>query len=242
MQVVPAVDIRGGRCVRLLRGDYDRETVFGDDPVAQARAWHEQGASLVHVVDLDGARDGVPAVLPLVRRMVAAGVPVELGGGIRTDEAVDAAIEAGAGRVILGTAALADPGFLAGACARHPGRIVAGIDARDGRVAVRGWTDTTEADAEAFAVTVRDAGAARIIYTDIQRDGAMTGPNFDATRRMAEVSGLPVTLSGGISRLDDLARAGELEAAGVDEVIVGRALYEGAFTLAEALAAARNPA
>lgn len=240
MRIVPAVDIRGGRCVRLLQGDYARETVFADDPVTQARTWWETlGTGLVHIVDLDGAKAGRCQILPVLRALAEAGIAYEIGGGLRDRPAVDEVMAAGAARAILGTAAWRDPALLEALCAAYPGQIVVGIDARDGLVALSGWTESTHTQAVDFARTVAAAGAARIIYTDIARDGMMQGPNYSATAQVAEAAGIPVTLSGGISRLDDLRQARALEPSGVDEIIVGRALYEGAFSLADAVAAVR---
>jgi phosphoribosylformimino-5-aminoimidazole carboxamide ribotide isomerase len=242
MRIVPAVDIRGGLCVNLIQGDYARETVFSEDPVAQAVRWRDLGAEIVHVVDLDGARLGSVQVLEPLRRMTGAGVRFELGGGIRTMRDVQAVFDAGADRVILGTAAHEDPAFLRAACEAFPGRIAVGIDARSGRVSLRGWLEDTATDAVAFARRVADDGAARIIYTDILSDGMMRGPDLEATRAVARAVEVPVTVSGGMASLDDIRRVRLLAADGVDEVIIGRALYLGAFTLPEALAAAREAA
>ena len=240
MRIVPAVDIRGGLCVNLVQGDYDRETVFSEDPVAQAIAWREQGADLVHVVDLDGARQGRLCVENELRAIAEAGVPFEVGGGVRNLDTVDAAIEAGARRVILGTAAHRDPTFLTEAAARYRGQIVAGIDAKEGKVALDGWLEVTGTDAIDFARRVAEAGVARIIYTDILSDGMLRGPNVDGTRAVAQAVAIPVTASGGVSSLEDISALLALAPDGVDEIITGRALYVGAFTLAEAIAAARD--
>ncbi len=238
LRVVPAVDIRGGRCVRLHQGDYERETVYGEDPVAQAQAWRDQGASLIHIVDLDGAKAGQVCIENELRALAAAGIPFEVGGGIRTMDAIERILAAGACRAILGTAAHRDPALLEQACAAFPGQIVVGIDARDGKVALQGWIEETATDAVAFAQTVEAKGAARIIYTDIHRDGTLTGPNIEATCAVARAVGIPVTVSGGIASLRDIQAVAAAQADGIDEVIVGRALYAGAFTLPEALNAA----
>lgn len=240
MRILPAVDIRGGRCVNLVQGDYAQETVFAQDPVAQAVQWHELGGALVHVVDLDGARDGAICAETQLRAMAKAGVPFEVGGGIRTMATVETAFDTGAERVILGTAALRDLPFLEQAAAAFPGRIAVGIDARQGRVAVDAWTDVTETDAVEFARHVERAGAARIIYTDILSDGMMRGPNLEATRIVARAVDVPVTASGGMASLDDVRHVRELEPDGVDEVIIGRALYLGAFSLEEAISVAEG--
>jgi len=240
MRIVPAVDIRGGLCVNLVQGDYDQETVFSEDPVAQAVRWHEAGGELIHIVDLDGAKAGRACVLDHLRALAAAGIPFEVGGGIRAMDTVRAIVDAGADRVILGTAAHRDPDFLRAAAQAFPGRIVVGIDAKAGKVALAGWVEVTETDAVAFAQRVARAGAARIIYTDILSDGMMAGPNIEATRAVAEAVDIPVTASGGVSSLDDVRDVCGLGPAGVDEVIIGRALYLGAFTLPEAIAEARK--
>lgn len=241
MRIVPAVDIRGGRCVRLLQGDYGQETVFSEDPVAQARLWYEAlGDGLIHIVDLDGAKAGQCCIETQVHALAAAHIPFEVGGGIRSLETVRLLLEAGAARVILGTAAHRDRDFLEAACREWPGRIAVGIDARDGKVSLSGWLESTGTDAVDFARSVEDAGAARIIYTDIARDGMMRGPNIEATRGVACAVAIPVTLSGGVSALADLRAARALKADGVDEIIIGRALYDQAFTIQEAQAALRG--
>lgn len=241
MRILPAVDIRGGLCVNLVQGDYARETVFSEDPVTQALAWwRELGEGLIHVVDLDGAKAGRCCIAHQLRAMAAAGVPFEVGGGIRDLDTVRTVLEAGAQRVIVGTAAHRDPAFLRAACAAFPDRIAVGIDARAGKVAIEGWTEDTATDAAAFAKQAEAAGAMRIIYTDILSDGMMDGPNAEATAAIARAVGIPVTASGGVARLDDIRRLRAFEPDGVDEVIIGRALYLGAFTITEAKAAARE--
>lgn len=244
MRLVPAVDIRGGRCVNLVQGDYGQETVFSEDPVGQARLWWrglldagaDPACAFVHIVDLDGAKAGECRVLNELRDMAADGIQFEVGGGIRTLEAAESVIGAGAARVILGTAAHRDPALLREACRCWPGKVVAGIDARDGRVSLCGWLEDTGTDAVDFARQTADAGVSRIIYTDILSDGMMNGPNHGTTRMVARAAGVPVTLSGGVSSLEDLKRARELEPDGVDEVIVGRALYLNRFSIAAAAA------
>jgi phosphoribosylformimino-5-aminoimidazole carboxamide ribotide isomerase len=240
MRIVPAVDIRGGRCVNLLQGDYDRETVFADDPVTQAKTWHERGGSLVHIVDLDGALEGKLCAGEALVRLHAAGVPFEVGGGIRNMETIEAVVKTGADRVILGTAAYRVPGLVHQANLGFPGKAVVGIDAREGNVALSGWKEITDKDAVEFAREMEAAGASRIIYTDILSDGMMGGPNLEATRAIAEAVSIPVTASGGMASLEDIRNVAALEPFGVDEVIIGRALYLGAFTLEEALEAART--
>ncbi|MCX5770217.1 MAG: 1-(5-phosphoribosyl)-5-[(5-phosphoribosylamino)methylideneamino]imidazole-4-carboxamide isomerase [Candidatus Hydrogenedentes bacterium] len=238
MRIVPAVDIRGGLCVNLVQGDYDRETVFSDDPVAQAVKWHDVGGVLIHIVDLDGAKAGRCCIEGQLREIAGAGVPFEVGGGIRNMETVHTVIEAGARRVILGTAAHRDPDLLARAAAEFPGRIVAGIDGRRGKVALSGWCETTQTDVVEFARRVEGAGAARIIFTDISSDGMMGGADVETTRSVARSVRIPVTASGGISSLDDVRALKRVERDGIDEIIIGRALYLEKFTLPEAISAA----
>ncbi len=239
MRIVPAVDIRGGLCVNLVQGDYDQETVFSENPVAQAQAWWDAlGEGLIHIVDLDGAKAGRCCVETELRALKAAGIPYEVGGGIRNRETIEAIFEAGASRVILGTAAYRDPALLKEACAAHPGKVAVGIDARAGKLSLSGWLEDTERDAIAFAKEVEAAGAARIIYTDILSDGMMKGPNIEATRELALAISIPVTISGGMSSLDDVRAIRPLEVDGIDEVIIGRALYLEKFSVQEAVAIA----
>jgi phosphoribosylformimino-5-aminoimidazole carboxamide ribotide isomerase len=239
-EIIPAIDLREGRCVRLFQGDFGRETVFGDDPVGMARHWEALGATRLHVVDLDGAREGAPRQLELVGRIAAAvSIPIELGGGLRQLEHVEAALEAGVERVVLGTAAIGSDASQAGAfrksCAERFGaRLVIGLDARDGKLAVKGWLETTEVDTFAFAAQVAAEGFQRIIYTDISRDGALSGPNVEHVSRLAGISGLRVIASGGISSVHDLLAAAR---AGAEGAISGQALYTGAISLPQALAA-----
>ncbi len=241
MNIVPAVDIRGGLCVNLVQGDYDQETVFSEDPVSQARLWWEAlGEGLIHIVDLDGARKGRCCVEEELRTLTDAGIPYEVGGGIRNMNTIETVINAGADRVILGTAAHRDPDLLREASNVWPGRIVVGIDARAGKVALSGWMEETATDAVDFAQAVENAGASRIIYTDILSDGMMKGPNFEATAAVAEAVDIPVTISGGISSLDDIRNARPLESLGIDEIIVGRALYLQKFSVQEAVQAAKG--
>lgn len=227
MILFPAIDIKDGQCVRLLRGDFAKTTVFNDDPAEQARLFASAGAQWLHVVDLNGAYSGRPvnadAVLAVLK---AVKIPVQLGGGIRNLETVDYWIGQGIKRLILGTAAYKDPEMLKEACRRYPRRIAVGIDARDGRVAVDGWTKTTNSKAIDIAQTFAKAGAAAIVYTDIERDGALEGPNVEATLALAQVVPVPVIASGGISSMDDLRRLKE-RASMLEGVICGRAVYEG---------------
>lgn len=235
MDVIPAVDIRDGRCVRLAQGDYARETVFGDDPLAMARRWAALGARRVHVVDLDGARDGRQANAAIVRG-IAGGldVPVQTGGGIRSLETIAATLDAGLDRVVVGTAAVKDPAFLRAAVAFAGERLIVSVDARDGRVALEGWTEATDLDAVSFLEQLRDGGVRRVVYTDIARDGVTDGPNFAMYERVTRTLGIPVIAAGGVGGVADVRRLGEC---GVEAAIVGRALYTGDIDLAEALAA-----
>ncbi len=238
MILYPAIDLRGGRCVRLTEGDFGRETIYGDDPVHMARRWQAAGARWIHVVDLDGARAGRPVQAPLVAAICAAvRVPVQVGGGVRDDAAALTLIEAGAARVVVGTMAAREPGRCARLCRRHPGRIAIGIDARDGLVRTAGWLEGEKLEAVALAAQARDLGAAAIIYTDIGRDGTEGGPDLDGTRAVARAArGVPVIASGGVGTIEHLRGVAQLAADHVDGVIVGRALYTGAVPLAEGLA------
>jgi len=235
--VIPAIDLQDGRCVRLVEGRPDTATVFGDDPVAWARRWAAEGARRLHVVDLDGAFAGAPRHAALIAAMVAAvaPVPVEVGGGLRDLTAVEAALATGARWAILGTRAALDPVFLETAGARWPGRILVGVDAVDGRVAVNGWATVLPLAATELAGRAAGAGAAGVIYTDVRRDGTGRGPNLEATAALAATAGLPVIASGGIGGVEDLCRLAAIP--GVVGAIVGRALYDGALDLRAALAA-----
>ena len=236
MILYPAIDLKGGQAVRLLRGDMGKATVFDDDPAARAASFAQAGCEWLHLVDLDGAFAGRAENADAVAAILAAvDVPCQLGGGIRTMDAVEGWLERGVARVILGTVAVEDPDLVRAAAARFPGRIAMGIDARGGRVATRGWAEETEVEATALARAFEDASVAAIIYTDIDRDGAMSGPNVEATAALSRAVATPVIASGGVSSLDDL-RA--LKATGaVAGAITGRALYDGAIDLGEALAA-----
>lgn len=237
-ELIPAIDLRGGRAVRLAQGDYARETVFGDDPVAIARRWEAEGAPRLHVVDLDGARSGEPVQLSVVEAIVAAvAIPVQVGGGLRDEAAVERVLDLGADRAILGTAA-AEPETARPMLERFGERLVVGIDARDGRVAVRGWRETLERDARELAQELVAAGARRLIFTDIARDGMLAGPNLSAVERMVEAVSIPVIASGGVGSVADLRALAALGC--LEGVIIGRALYAGAFSLPEALAAVRE--
>jgi len=235
--ILPAIDLRGGQCVRLRQGDYSQETVFGDDPAAMACRWVEQGATYLHIVDLDGARDGQPVNGPSVRRIVeAARVPCQLGGGLRTEQHIATALGWGVDRVVVGTRALQDPAWFEGICRRFPGRIVLGIDARGGKVAVEGWLNVSECSALDLARRCAAWPLAALVYTDIGRDGMLAGPNLQALAELAAAVSVPVIASGGVTTLQDVGRLACLGLAGC---IVGRALYEGRLDLAAALVIAR---
>lgn len=236
MIIIPAIDIKGGRCVRLLQGRLDAETVFSDDPSAMARQWAEQGAEIIHVVDLDGAVEKTPKNLDAVRRILdSVQVPVQIGGGIRTPENIQAFLDLGVKRVIIGTEAIRNPDLVTDACKAFPDRIVVGIDARDGWAAIEGWTETTRVRAVDLARRFEDSGVAAINFTDIFRDGMQTGPNIAETRRMAESVSIPIVASGGVSTLDDIRNLLPLQSAGVVGVITGKALYSGTLDLKEAI-------
>jgi phosphoribosylformimino-5-aminoimidazole carboxamide ribotide isomerase len=233
MQVIPAIDLRGGYCVRLRQGDFDQETIFGDDPAAMAARWESEGATRIHLVDLDGAKAGHPINIEAVRQIVGrVGVPCQLGGGIRDEATLAAWLEAGIERVVVGTQALRDPGWFGHMARAYPDRLLLGLDARDGRVATQGWLETTGTDALVLARQFDTLPIAGIIYTDIARDGTLEGPNLPAIRALAEAVRSPVIASGGVGTLEDLRRLAELPIAGC---IVGRALYDGRFTLRSAL-------
>jgi phosphoribosylformimino-5-aminoimidazole carboxamide ribotide isomerase len=236
-ELIPAIDVLSGRCVRLAQGDYERVSVYADDPARMAEQFLAHPVPRLHVVDLDGARSGRPCNTDAVRRIVerAGSVPVQLGGGIRDEGAVADALALGVDRVVLGTVALRDPELVAKCAARHPGRIAVGIDARDGRVAVEGWVETSEITTADLARRFEDAGVAAIVHTDISRDGMLAGPDLEASTALAETVRIPVIVSGGIASEDDLARAAACAARGVAGVIVGRALYTGAVDLGRAL-------
>jgi len=238
MDVIPAIDLLDGQCVRLHQGDYGQVTRFGEDPLAQALSWQTQGARRLHLVDLDGARSGEPINDAVVKAITAAlDIPVQLGGGVRSVERAEELLACGLDRVILGTVAVEQPQLVHQLSQRHPGRIVVGLDARDGRVATRGWLEESALLATELAASFRDCPLAALICTDIATDGTLRGPNLAFLRAMAEATPLPVIASGGIGGLEDLLALLPLEGLGVSGVIVGRALYDGRVELAEALQA-----
>ncbi len=241
MLIYPAIDLLNGRCVRLRQGDYSRETVFSDDPAAVARKWVELGADRIHVVDLDGAKAGKPVNGPVVRNIVeAAGVPVQLGGGIRTEADLAAVLDLGVRWAVLGTRALQSPDWVRTTATRYPDRIVLGVDAKGGFVATEGWLEVSKVKAVDLARQVSDAPLAAVVYTDIAKDGMMSGPNFEALIEMRDAVPLPVIASGGVCTLEHVRR---LMTERIPGCIIGRALYEGSLDLAGVLAltTGRNP-
>lgn len=236
MIIYPAIDLKDGQCVRLLRGDMDRATVFCEHPAVQAQQFEEAGFSWLHLVDLNGAFAGKPVNAEAVKEILSAvNIPAQLGGGIRSLEQIEDWLKAGIARVILGTAALRDPELVKQACRAFPGKIAVGIDAKAGRVAVEGWAEISDMTALDLALKFEDAGVAAIIYTDIARDGAMQGPNIEETARLAERLTTQVILSGGMSSPEDLRRVAARASSGIAGVIIGRALYDGAITPQQAL-------
>ena len=236
MIIIPAIDLKDGKCVRLMQGDFGRVTVYADDPVEVALRWQEAGAGRIHIVDLDGARTGTPCHRDVIERVArSVSVPLQVGGGIRDSAAIAAYREAGVRWVIIGTAALEKSGFVFDVCARYPGAVILGIDARDGRVSVKGWREDTGETPVALARRYETSGCAAIVYTDITRDGTGAGVNTAATKLLAESVNIPVIASGGVSGLADIDTLLEIEPAGVIGVIIGRALYNGSLDLAGAL-------
>ena len=240
MEIIPAIDLLGGACVRLHQGDYNQVTRFSDDPVAQALSWQEQGATRLHLVDLDGAKSGDPVNDASVRAITAAlTIPVQLGGGVRSVERAESLLACGLDRVILGTAAIENPALVGELASKYPNRIIVGIDARDGKVATRGWIEESNVEATTLAKELSQVGIAAIISTDIATDGTLAGPNLDALRSMAEASSVPVIASGGVGCMADLLALLALEPHGVSGVIVGRALYDGRAMLREGIEAVK---
>jgi len=241
MLIIPAVAIKRGRCVRLLQGREDSETVFSDDPSAMAARWEGEGAELVHVIDLDGAFSKGPQNVEAVKRILdRVDIPIQLGGGIRSMETISTYLDLGVGRVILGTEAIRNPSLVEQACKAFPNRIMVGIDARKGMVAIEGWTQTTEQKAVEMAKGIEGLGLAGIIFTDIHKDGMQTGPNIEETKRMAESVSTPIIASGGVGNINDIKALAKLEPLGVVGIITGRALYDGRLDLKQALEVARG--
>ena len=241
MIIFPAIDIRGGRCVRLVQGRADQETVYGDDPAAMGKRWQAEGAAWLHVVDLDGAFGARPQNLEVIRRLRrSVTIPIQLGGGLRTLDTMATYMEAGIDRLILGTAVLKDPDLVARALTAYPGRIALGLDAKNGLLAVEGWTETSSCTAAEVARELAPLKPAAIIYTDISRDGVKQGVNLEATRNLAQATGIPVIASGGVSSIDDITTLLPLEPLGVIGVITGKALYDGNLDLKQAIRVARG--
>lgn len=239
MIIIPAVDIKDGRCVRLLQGRMDAETVFSDDPSEMARKWADQGAELIHVVDLDGAFEKQPRNLAAIERIIkSVSVPIQVGGGIRDVDTVGMYVDAGVAKVVIGSGAVNNPEMVKAACQKFPEQIVLGIDARDGRVAIEGWIETTAVDAVDLARQFEGIGLAAVNFTDISRDGMRTGPNIAAIEEFAAKVNIDVVASGGVSVIDDIRALAEIKKPGVTGVIIGRALYEGDVNLPEAIAVA----
>lgn len=227
MRIIPAVDIKAGQCVRLVQGQADQETVYSNDPVAMACHWDEEGAQLIHVVDLDGAFDGKPVNVEIIKNIIYnSTVDIQIGGGIRTMDALSAYFDAGAYRIILGTIAHQQPEFVAQACKKYPGKILVGIDARNGKVAIQGWREVSDQSAADLAKSLESAGVAGYIFTDISKDGMMQGPNLEQIKEFASATTTPVIASGGVSRIEDVINLLALEKEGVEGMIIGKALYD----------------
>jgi phosphoribosylformimino-5-aminoimidazole carboxamide ribotide isomerase len=238
MLLIPAIDIKDGRCVRLRQGDMKTATVFSDDPVAVARHWVDLGARRLHVVDLNGARSGRPVNEAVIRRIVdevGAEVPVQLGGGLRDLDTIERYIDGGIGFVVIGTAAVKNPGFLHDACSAFGGHVIVSLDARDGKVATDGWSKLTGHDVVDLAVKFEDYGVEAILYTDIGRDGMLSGVNLDATVALARAVKIPVIASGGVATLEDIERLCSVQSEGVEAAVLGRSLYEGTLDFRAAL-------
>ena len=241
MVIFPAIDIRDGKCVRLFKGDFAQETVYGDKPEEMALKWQALGGEFLHLVDLDGARAKKPVNLEVIKKIVAAvKIPVELGGGIRTMENIDEVLSLGVRRVILGSVAVQNPDLVKEACAKYGDRIVVGIDAKDGIVAVDGWGVSGNVEASVLAKKMAEAGVKTIIYTDISRDGTLSGCNVEATAKLAEVSGINVVASGGVSNIEDIKALLPYADKGIEGVIVGKSIYTGSLDLQEAIRVARE--
>ncbi len=236
MIIIPAIDLKEGRCVRLLQGRMDAETVFSDNPTAMAEKWQQCGARLIHVVDLDGAIEKSPKNLNAIRDIVKSiRVPIQVGGGIRNMKTIDMYLELGVRRVIIGTEAIRNPKLVLEACRQYPDQIIVGIDARNGKVAIEGWTKDTDTKAIDLAKKFEDCGVAAINFTDIHRDGMETGPNLEETRLLAEAVRIPIVASGGVGGIKDVINLLPLESSGVVGMITGRALYTGAMDLSDAI-------
>lgn len=236
MEVIPAIDLKGGKCVRLFQGRADRETVYYENPLEVALMWERKGARRLHMVDLDGAFQGSPQNKAVIKNIAAAlQIPIQLGGGIRTEETVEELLSLGISRVIIGTAAVDNPGLVERLVGTYGEKVMVGVDAQDGLVAVKGWVESSTLKALDLVKEMERVGIEEVVYTDISRDGTLQGPNFDSTREIAENTGVKIIASGGVSSLEDIKKAKELEGVGISGIIVGQALYTGKFTLEEAL-------
>ena len=236
MLIIPAIDIKGGKCVRLFQGRMDKETVYSDDPVSVAKRWENEGAEFLHLVDLDGAVSGVPKNKEIIGNIIkSVKIPLEVGGGVRNIETIKEYFSIGAKKVIIGTVAWENPILISEVCKMFPERIIVGIDAKNGNVAVRGWEDVTETSASTLAKRFEGMGISGIIYTDISRDGTLSGPNIDSIKSFAKSISIPVIASGGVSDINDIKNIMKLKKHGVTGVIVGKALYSGAVNLKEAI-------
>lgn len=236
MIVLPAIDLRGGKCVRLVKGDFSKETVYSEQPEEMARKWQDQGAEYLHIVDLDGARTGSPKNMFVIKRILeAVDIPLELGGGIRSMDTIESMLDMGVERVILGSVAVRDPELVREACLEFDNRIAVGIDARDGIVAVEGWGVSGDMDAVELAMRMGDAGVQTIIYTDISRDGTLDGVNVEATAELARSTGVSIIASGGVGSLSDIEALKQRETDGITGVILGKALYSGSIELPKAI-------
>lgn len=236
MEVIPAIDLKGGKCVRLYQGKADRETVYYENPLEVALMWEQKGARRLHMVDLDGAFQGSLQNKAVIKEIASAlQIPIQLGGGIREEETVSELLTLGISKVIIGTAAVDNPGLIRSLVESYGDSIMVGVDARDGLVAVKGWVESSTSRALDLIREMERAGVKEVVYTDISRDGTLRGPNFDSTREIAENTGLNIIASGGVSSLEDIKKARELEEIGISGIIVGQALYTGKFTLEEAL-------
>ncbi len=236
MKIIPAVDIKEGRCVRLSQGKADQETIYSNDPVSMSNHWDEEGAQLIHIVDLDGAFQGLPINSEIVKKIIySSSVDIQIGGGIRNLETIDTYVKAGAYRIILGTIAQKEPEFVEEACRRFPGKIIVGIDARDGYVAVKGWVEVSEQKATDLAKKMKGYGITGFIFTDISRDGMLQGPNLESIKNFAESAQLPIIASGGVSSLEDITNLVKLEPYGVEGLIIGKAFYDKTLSFKDAL-------
>jgi phosphoribosylformimino-5-aminoimidazole carboxamide ribotide isomerase len=237
--IIPAIDLHDGKCVRLLQGDFNRVTVYADDPVAMALNWQEQGAQRLHIVDLDGSLEGTPKHREIIIRIAKElRIRLEVGGGIRDMKTIDGYLRGGVEWVILGTAAIKDGQLMRGACDTYHGHIILGLDAKDGQVAIQGWTERTSLSVQAVVERFRDYGLAAVVYTDISRDGMQTGVNVEATKLLAQMTEIPVIASGGVSNIQDIEKLTEIEQYGILGVIAGKALYAGTLSLPEAIVVA----